>query len=86
MPLGMRTAIWWSGKRFDMFGLNEEQIAQLGLTVGVGGFILYMMFIILQLARESKAGKFGTFVLFLVLGFGVLGFVAKNIIAWLLNI
>jgi uncharacterized membrane protein YczE len=69
-----------------MFGFTEEQIAQFGLTVGVGGFILYMMFIILQLARESKAGKFGTFVLFLVLGFGVLGFVAKNIIAWLLNI
>ena len=69
-----------------MFGYSEEQIAQFGLTVGVGGFILYMMFIILQLARESKAGKFGTFVLFLVLGFGVLGFVAKNIIAWLLNI
>ncbi len=70
----------------DMGGFTEEQIAQLGLTVGVGGFILYMMFIIFQLARESKAGKFGTFVLFLVLGFGVLGFVAKNIIAWLLNI
>ena len=69
-----------------MFGLTEEQIAQWGLTIGVGGFILYMMFIILQLARESKAGKFGTFVLFLVLGFGVLGFVAKNVIAWLLNI
>jgi hypothetical protein len=69
-----------------MFGMTEEQIAQFGLTIGVGGFILYMMFIILQLARESKAGKFGTFVLFLVLGFGVLGFVAKNIIAWLLNI
>ena len=69
-----------------MFGLTEEQIANWGMTIGVGAFILYMMFIILQLARESKAGKFGTFVLFLVLGFGVLGFVAKNIIAWLLNI
>ena len=69
-----------------MFGYSEEQIAQFGLTVGVGGFILYMMFIILQLARESKAGKFGTVVLFLVRGLGVLGFVAKNVIAWLLNI
>jgi hypothetical protein len=69
-----------------MFGLTEDQIAQLGLTVGLGAFILYMLFIIVQLARESKAGKFGTFVLFLVLGFGILGFVAKNIIAWLLNI
>ncbi|MBH1987898.1 MAG: DUF2788 domain-containing protein [Burkholderiales bacterium] len=69
-----------------MGGLTEEQIAQFGLTVGVGGFILYMVFIIVQLARESKAGRFGTFVLFLVLGFGLLGFVAKNVIAWLLNI
>jgi hypothetical protein len=69
-----------------MGGLTEEQIAQFGLTVGVGGFILYMVFIIVQLARESKAGRFGTFVLFLVLGFGLLGFLAKNVIAWLLNI
>ena len=69
-----------------MFGLTEAQISEWGMTVGIGGFILYMMFIILQLARESKAGKFGTFVLFLVLGFGVLGFAAKNVIAWLLNI
>ncbi|MDI1350634.1 DUF2788 domain-containing protein [Aquabacterium sp.] len=69
-----------------MGGFTEEQIAQFGLTIGVGGFILYMVFIIFQLARESKAGKFGTFVLFLVLGFGLLGFVAKNVIAWLLNI
>lgn len=69
-----------------MFGLTEEQIAQLGLTVGVGGFILYMFVIIWQLARESKAGRFGTFVLFIVLGFGMLGFIAKNVIAWLLHI
>jgi len=69
-----------------MDGFTEEQIAQFGLTIGVGGFILYMVFIIVQLARESKAGKFGTFVLFLVLGFGLLGFLAKNVIAWLLNI
>ena len=89
MPPGMPTAIWSCGirvKRVDMGGFTEEQIAQFGLTIGVGGFILYMVFIIFQLARESKAGKFGTFVLFLVLGFGVLGFVAKNVIAWLLNI
>lgn len=69
-----------------MFGWNEEQIAQFGLTVGMSLFIAYMLFIIWQLARQSKAGKFGTFVLFLVLGFGLLGFIAKQVIAWLLNI
>jgi hypothetical protein len=45
-----------------------------------------MLFIIFNLAMESKAGKFGTFVLFLVLAFGILGFVAKNVIAWVLGI
>lgn len=69
-----------------MFGWTEEQIAQFGMTAGVGSFILFMFFIIFQLARQSKAGKFGTFVLMLVLGFGMLGFVAKQVIAWLLEI
>ena len=63
-----------------MFGLTEDQIAQFGLTFGVGAFMLYMVFIILQLARESKAGRFGTFVLFLGLGVGLIGFAAKGLI------
>ncbi len=65
-----------------MFGFSEEQIAWFGLTFGVGAFMLYMVFIIFQLARESKAGRFGTFVLFLALGFGLVGFVAKGIIKY----
>ena len=69
-----------------MGGFTEEQLAQFGLTFGVAAFIIYMLFIILQLARESKAGKLGTFILFVVLAFGILGFVAKNIIAWVLDI
>jgi hypothetical protein len=68
-----------------MFGYTEAQIAGFGLTFGVGAFMLYMVFIILQLAHESKAGKFGTFVLFLALGFGFIGFVAKGIIKWMLG-
>lgn len=68
-----------------LFGYTEGQIAQFGLTFGVGAFILYMMFIVLNLARESKAGKFGTFILFLVLSFGMLGFLAKNLIQWFLG-
>jgi hypothetical protein len=68
-----------------MFGYSEEQIASFGLSFGVGGFMLYMLFIIGQLAWESKAGKFGTFVLFLGLAFGMLGFAAKFVIQWLLT-
>jgi len=44
--------------------------------------MLYMVFIVLHLAWTSKAGKFGTFVIFLGLAFGLLGFVAKGIIQW----
>ena len=67
-----------------MGGFTEEQVAQFGLTFGVGAFMLYMVFIIFQLARESKAGKFGAFVLFLALGFGLLGFAAKGLIKFFL--
>lgn len=65
-----------------MFGYSEQEIAQFGLTWGVGAFMLYMVFIILQLARESKAGRFGTFVLLLGLGFGMVGYLAKGVIKW----
>ena len=68
-----------------MFGYTEEQIAQFGLTFGLGAFMLYMLFIILQLARESKAGRFGTFVLLLGLGLGLLGFAAKGVIKFFLR-
>jgi len=68
-----------------MFGYSEEQIAAFGLTFGVGAFMLYMLFIIAHLAWQSKAGKFGTFVLFLGLAFGMLGFAAKFVIQWMLE-
>ena len=69
-----------------MWGYTEEQIAGFGLTFGVGAFMLYMLVIIGQLAWEAKAGKFGTFVLFLGLSFGMVGFVAKMAIQWWFNI
>ncbi len=69
-----------------MFGLTEEQISQFGLTWGLGLMIAFMLFIIWDLARKSNAGKFGTFVLFFVLAFGIFGFVAKSVIKWLLEI
>ncbi len=62
-----------------MFGYTEEQIATFGATWGLGAFILYMLFIIGEIAWRSKAGKTGTFVLFFVLAFGMLGFIAKNV-------
>ena len=56
-----------------MFGLTEAQIANFGMTFGLTAFIFFMLFVIWDLAKESKAGKLGTFVLFFVLAFGMLG-------------
>ena len=69
-----------------MFGFTEEQISQFGLTWGLGLMIAFMLFIIWDLAKGSKAGKLGTFVLFFVLAFGMLGFVAKSVIKWALGL
>jgi hypothetical protein len=46
----------------------------------VSGLILFMAFIVWDLAKNSKAGRYGTMVLFLALGLGVLGFVIKTVV------
>jgi|GEM_PF-120200 len=63
-----------------VFGFTEAQITWFGMTVCVGALMIYMLFIIGHLAWESKAGKFGTFVLYLALALCMVGFIAKLII------
>lgn len=69
-----------------IFGFTEAQITEFGMTFCVGGLMLLMIFIVGHLAWESKVGKFGTFVLFLGLTFGLVGFVAKYFIQHSLGI
>ncbi|WP_042426417.1 DUF2788 domain-containing protein [Comamonas granuli] len=68
-----------------IFGYTEAEISAFFLSYGVGAFILFMLFIIGHLAWESKAGRFGTFVLYMGLGVGFLGFLAKYLIQWWLE-
>lgn len=51
----------------------------------IGGLILFMCFIIWDLARKSQAGRFGTIILFIVLGAGMLGYILKVVIAYLME-
>ncbi|SHL49684.1 DUF2788 domain-containing protein [Halomonas cupida] len=51
----------------------------------IGALMLFMCFIILDLARRSKAGRFGTLMMFVVLGAGMLGYVFKVVITWWLE-
>ena len=62
-----------------MFGLSEEQVSEFGMTFGIAAFMLFMLFIIGELAWNAKAGRTGTVVLFFVLSFGMLGFIAKSV-------
>jgi len=60
--------------------MTVEQFEFYTLTFCVGGLIIFMTFIVWDLAKKSKAGKFGTFILFIALGVGLLGFVLKTVL------
>ena len=65
--------------------MTIEQFEEWSLIIGLGGLILFMVFIVWNLGRESKAGKFGMFVLFLALALGLLGFVIKLVLVEILQ-
>ncbi|KIU45670.1 MULTISPECIES: DUF2788 domain-containing protein [Pseudomonas] len=56
--------------------LFEEWMMTILVTILIG----FMGFIVWDLAKKSKAGKFGTFILFFVLGLGILAFVIKSVV------
>ncbi|GAB3389693.1 DUF2788 domain-containing protein [Azotobacter armeniacus] len=59
----------------------EPEVFEEWMLIGlVTALILYMAFIVWDLARKSNAGRFGTMILFLALGLGVLGFVIKTLV------
>jgi hypothetical protein len=60
--------------------MTVEQFETWSLYICVGGLIGFMIFIVWDLAKKSKAGKFGTFILFLALGLGLLGFIIKTVL------
>ena len=66
--------------------MTIEQFEDWSFYLGTTGLMLYMAYIIYRLAKDSNAGKFGYFVLFFALGFGMFGFIAKSVIVEFLNI
>lgn len=50
------------------------------MTVLITGLVGFMGFIVWDLAKKSRAGRFGTFLLFGVLGLGILAFVIKSVV------
>jgi hypothetical protein len=66
--------------------VSVQQFEEISLLLGVGGLILYMMFVMYKLAEESGAGRFGTLMIFLSLGLGIVGFAAKSVIQLVMEV
>ncbi len=60
--------------------MDEQQFQQIALPIGLGFLIGYMGFIMWKLAQDSKAGRYGTFIIFLVLGLGIFSFIIKQVL------
>lgn len=66
--------------------MSVEQFETVSLYICVSGLIAYMFFIMYKLAAESKAGKMGTFAIFLTLGLGMFSFIAKEVLAVVISV
>lgn len=63
----------------------DDWLSDYGVTLGVGGLILFMIFIVWDLAKSSRAGKFGTLILYIALAMGIFGFLVKIVITVLME-
>jgi len=66
--------------------MTVQTFEDISLYVCITALILYMGYIVWDLAKKSNAGKFGTAILFLVLGLGVLGFIIKTVVVEVMGI
>lgn len=66
--------------------MSEAVFSQLAMAVFLTGLIVWMGFIVWDLAKKSQAGRFGTIALFTVLGAGVIGFIVKTVLVEILQI
>ncbi|MFT5708420.1 MAG: hypothetical protein ACI9ES_002722 [Oceanospirillaceae bacterium] len=65
--------------------MRLAEIESILLNIGILGLACFVFFIIYDLAKKSKAGKFGTIILFAVLGLGLGAFLVKTIIVALME-
>lgn len=62
--------------------MTEAEFSSLSLKILVSGLILYMLWIIYAMGRESRAGRYGMMILFIALGAGFFSFVMKGVLEY----
>lgn len=60
--------------------MEPEVFEQWMMTILISILVGFMGFIVWDLAKKSKAGRFGTLILFFVLGLGIMAFVIKTVV------
>ena len=60
--------------------MNYEQFEAIAMPLMIFGLVAFMGFIVWDLAKQSKAGRYGTAVLFFALGLGVAAFFDKEVL------
>ena len=60
--------------------MSEAEFSDWAMKIRLTGLVIFLGFIVWNLGKESKAGKFGIAILFLVLGLGVFGFIFKEVL------
>ena len=66
--------------------MSIVRFEEISLFLGIGGLVLYMVYVMYRLAHDSGAGRFGTLMIFLTLGLGIIGFVTKSAIQIFLSV
>ena len=63
----------------------DAWLSEWGVTLGVGALMVLMVFIVWDLAKRNNAGRYGTFILYIALAMGLLGFLIKGAIQYLME-
>lgn len=60
--------------------MRLAELETIFLYLGIAALGIFVFFIIYDLAKQSKAGKFGTIILFIGLGLGLGAFLIKSVV------
>ena len=72
-------------EKYPMNNIDPALFEEWMMTGLVTLLIIFMGFIVWDLAKKSKAGRFGSFILFFVLGLGVAAFIIKSVVIGLIE-